>query len=87
MANKSPIGAAASAKTPAQFAQELAALTNFTEDQIQALFPNQSDAEELKSLIELVQSAADENDKRTKLLNSITSVANVVTKIATKVVI
>ncbi len=87
MPRQSDVGQAASAKTSAQFAHELSALTAFSEAEVTKFFPVQEDAEALKKLIAAVKTATDENDKRAKLIGNIESVARVVTKLATKLVL
>lgn len=87
MPQQSDIGAAASEKTSAEFAQQLAQLTSFTPEQLKALFPKKADADELKKLIELVKNATDDNDREAKLIANIQTVASTVTKLVTKVAV
>lgn len=87
MPPKSPYGQAASEATTAEFAKELSALTAFSQEEIAKFFPQKEDADALKKLIDAVKTATDEQDKRTKLITNIESVARIVTKLATKVVL
>lgn len=87
MPPKSNYGQAASAATTAEFAKELSDLSAFSEAEIARLFPKKEEAEALKKLIDAVNTATDEQDKRTKLITNIESVVRVATKLATKVIL
>lgn len=76
---KSKIGKAASELTRARFADELSSYTTLSKGEITALFPTQRDREELSELIDIVLNAADDNERRAKLINGIEKVAGAVT--------
>ena len=81
---KSEIGKAASALTREQFSDEISSFTQLTKQQIDALFPTQTDREELGTLVDVVLNAADENERKAKLVGNITKVAGAVVKLLQK---
>ena len=87
MAKKSEIGGIASTLTKADFAEKLSSYTMLTSREIEDLFPQKSDREELVELIQIVNSSADENGKKAELVQKIGSVSSVVIKLTKKFVI
>jgi hypothetical protein len=81
MPKKSAIGQLASKKTKSEFADELSSYTQLTKEEISALFPKKSDREELLALVEIVNSATDENEKKAKIAEKIGKVSGAVVKL------
>ena len=79
---KSKIGKRASSATRQQFAQEIARRTSFTEQEVKQLFPKQADRDQLNELMKIVKSAADDNQKKARLINNISKVGGAVLKIS-----
>ena len=84
MAKRSAIGKLASAKTKKKFADELSSHTSLTADEVSDLFPTKSDREELLELIKIVNSDADDKDKKAELTAQIGKVGSAVMKIVRK---
>jgi len=81
MPKKSAVGQLASKKTKIEFADELSSYTQLTKEEIKNLFPKKSDREELLALLEIVNSAADENEKKAKVAEKIGKVSGAVLKL------
>jgi hypothetical protein len=81
---KSEIGKAASALTREEFGEEVSSFTQLTKAQIDFLFPTDADREELAMLIDVVLNAANENEKRARLIGSINKIAGAVVKLLEK---
>lgn len=79
MATKSAVGKAVNTK--AKFAEQLSSFTTLTADEIKMLFPNKSDRTELLELIAIVNSSANENKKKAKLIQDISKVSGAVIKL------
>lgn len=86
MAKRSAIGKLAGAKTKKQFANELSSYTTLTSDEIQNLFPKKSDREELLELIKIINSDADDKEKKAELIDKIGKVSGAIIKIGKKFV-
>ena len=84
---KSEIGVEASKLTRAQFSEELSSHVTLSGDQLTDLFPEQTDREELAALIDIVLNAADENERKAKLIGNISKVAGAVVKVLGKTAI
>lgn len=84
MPKKSKVGEIASARTKEEFGDKLSSYTSLTSEEVEDLFPEQSDREELLELIKIVNSSADENIKKAKLVKNIGSVSSAVLKIGKK---
>jgi hypothetical protein len=82
---KSEVGKLASETTREEFGDELARHIHLTSDEIDSLFPSQSDREELGTLVGVVLSAAEENERKAKLIANIGKVAGAVTKLLGRV--
>jgi hypothetical protein len=82
---KDKIGMLASNATREEFSDELARHIRLTKEEIDALFPSQSDREELATLVGVVLSAADENERKARLIGNIGKVAGAVTKLLDRV--
>jgi len=81
---KSDIGKAADELTKKEFAEEMSSFIQLTKDQIDDLFPAKTDREELATLINIVLNAANENEKRARLITNINKVAGAVIKLLTR---
>jgi len=86
MPKKSKVSELASAATKEAFGDKLSSYTSLTSKEIEDLFPVKSDREELLELIKIVNSSADENIKKAKLVKNIGSVSSAVLKIGKKFV-
>lgn len=84
MAKRSPVGKIASAKTKAQFAEEISSYTTLTAEEAKELFPKKSDREELLDLIRIVNSDAEDKEKKAELIKKIGKVSGAVIKIGKK---
>jgi hypothetical protein len=84
MAKRSAVGKLASSKTKAQFAEELSSYTSLTADEIKDLFPTKSDREELLELIKIVNSDANDKQKKAELVQKISQIGGAVIKIGKK---
>jgi hypothetical protein len=84
---KSAIGKAASELTKKKFSEEISSHLTLNVDQINALFPKKADREELATLTDIVLNAANENQRKAKLIGNITKVAGAVVKILGKTAI
>lgn len=82
MPRKSAVGVLASAKTKKQFADRLSSYTSLTASEIEELFPKKSDREELLELLKIVNESSSENERKKKLVESITKVGGAVLKVA-----
>ena len=85
MPKPSPIGEIADAATRKEFADALARHTSLTTKEVQDLFPKKADQEELLELLKIVSSAANDNEKKARLIERIGDVAGAVIKITKKV--
>lgn len=81
MPKKSTVGQLASKKTKSEFSDELSSYTQLTKKEIGVLFPKKSDREELLILLEIVDSASDENEKKAKIAEKIGKVSGAVIKL------
>ena len=72
---------ATSEQTNAELATDISSLTKLKESQITSLFPTKPDKEKLLKLLEIVNSATDENKKITQLKNNIDDIAGTVLKL------
>jgi hypothetical protein len=82
MPKKSKVGHMASKKTKKQFSDELSSFTKLTAEEIQQLFPKKSDRDELLTLLEIIYSASDENEKKAEIAEKIGKIGGVVIKLA-----
>jgi len=82
MPKKSAVGQIASKKTKKEFSNELSSHTQLTAEEVSNLFPKKSDREELLLLLELINSAADENEKKAKIAEKIEKISGAVIKLA-----
>ena len=85
MPKPSPIGEIADAETKQEFADALSRHTSLTAREVQELFPKKADQEELLELLKIVSSAANDNEKKARLIERIGDVAGAVIKITKKV--
>jgi shikimate kinase len=81
MPKKSAIGQLASKKTKSEFADVLSSYTQLTKEEISAIFPKKGDREELLALVEIVNSATDENTKKAMIAEKIGKVSGAVVKL------
>lgn len=84
MPKRSVVGQLASKNTKKEFSEELSSYTQLTKDEIDAMFPKKSDREELLSLLNVVSSAASENERKAKIVEKIGSISGAVVKLVTK---
>ena len=85
MPRKSAVGRVASEKTRAQFADELASLTTFSEEELANLFPTETDRKELKSLLDAVNAATDDNVRKQRIIDNIQQFSGAVVKLTQKI--
>lgn len=57
-------------ETDALLASKVSSITRMKDDEIQALFPNASDAKKLTELMKIVESAGDRNEKINEIVNN-----------------
>jgi len=69
--------------TNKQLAGELAKLTPLTEEQISSLLPTKAEKQGLRQLIDIVNSAASQNQKMASLTSSFSELGGVVLKVLT----
>ena len=81
MAKLSTIGKLASAKTKKEFADELSSYTSLTAQELVDLFPTKTDREELLELFSIVNSDAEEKERKAELVTKIGVVSGAVMKI------
>ena len=86
MVEQSDIGKKASEETRKDFAQELSSYSSFTSAELEELFPEETDQEELKNLIKIVNSSTDENEQKADLFNNFQDVGGAVLKIVKKII-
>lgn len=86
MPKKSDIGKLASAATKAEFSEKLSSYTSLNAQELAELFPKKSDREELLTLLEIVNSASDENEKKVQIAENIGNISGAVIKLAKKFV-
>lgn len=67
----------AAAKTNEALGQELSGLTRLTDAELAKLFPERADKEHLAQLLEIVNSATDENEKIVRLKKNIDALGRV----------
>jgi hypothetical protein len=84
MAKRSKIGVLASAETKKEFGDILSSYTTLTAEETQRLFPKKSDREELMELLKIVNSDADDKEKKAKLVGNISKVSGAVFAIVKK---
>ena len=76
----------AAQKTDAQLASEISSLTRLKDEEISNLFPDKPDKEKLLKLLEIVNSATEENQKILQLKSNIEGIAGTVIKLVKLVV-
>ncbi len=86
MPKKSDVGELASAATKEAFGDKLSSYTSLTSKEVEDLFPERSDRDELLELIKVVNSSADETTKKAELVGKIGKVSGAVLKIGKKFV-
>jgi hypothetical protein len=84
MPKKSQVGKLASAATKEEFGDQLSSYTSLTSEEIESLFPEKSDRDELVELLKIVSSSADENAKKAELTEKISKIGGAVIKIGKK---
>ncbi len=84
MPKRSKVGELTSAATKKEFAEKLSSYTSLTSKEVEDLFPEKSDREELLELIKVVNSSADENTKKAELIGKIGKLSGAVLKIGKK---
>ncbi len=84
MAKLSDIGRLAHADTKKEFAGELAKFTSLNAQEALDLFPTKADQEELLELLKIVHGTADENERKSKLVQNAGKVAGAMIKITKK---
>ena len=72
---------ASAEKTNDELASEISGLTSLTEAQIKSISPAKADKEKLLQLLEIVNSATEENNKIVQLRDNIASLAGTVIKV------
>lgn len=75
------IGAAAAQATDAEFADQIAAFTTLSKDEIATLFPTQNDQTELSALIDVIRSSTNDNERTAKLVAGIDKLGSAVVKL------
>ena len=86
MATASDIGKMASARTKKQFADELSRHTTLTAKEIESLFPRKSDRDAMLTLVRIVQSNADDNEKKAKIVEQAGAVSGAILKVVSRLV-
>lgn len=81
---RTEIGRSASELTRAKFADELSSHVGLTKTEISDLFPTKGDREELAKLVDIVLNSANENQRKAKLINNVSSVAGAAVKMLKK---
>lgn len=71
-------------ETDAALASRISSLTRLTDAEVEELFPEAADKEELARLMQIVNSAAADNDKRAQLIGDVSQVAGAVLKLVAK---
>jgi hypothetical protein len=84
MADESPIGQLAGAKTEAEFGDQLSSYTTLTSKEIQTLFPKKTDRDELLNLLRIVNAATADNIKQQELITRISEISGAVLKLVKK---
>ena len=74
-------------KTNEQLKDKIAALTKLTAEDLQKIAPTVADKNALLKLMEIVRSAANDNDKKAQILANIEMYAGIILKIAGKVLL
>jgi hypothetical protein len=69
-------------KTSEMFANELSSYSSLTSEQIKGLFPEKSDRDEIIALLKIVNSASDDNEKKTELIKNIGDIGGAVITVA-----
>ena len=72
---------AAATQTSSDLASRASSITRLTDEEIKGLFPTPADVQKLKSLMEIVKSAEDENTKINRLVSNIEELGGVAIKI------
>jgi hypothetical protein len=70
--------------TNKQLAADLAKLTPLTEQEVNSLLPTQAEKQQLKQLIEIVNSSASQNQKVASLTSNLSELGSVVLKVLTR---
>ena len=83
MPRLSSIGKQANEQAKSTFSAKLESLLQL-DPKLQALFPSEADKQELASLIEIVESAADENESKAKIIAEIGEVSGAVIRLSRK---
>ncbi len=81
------IAKAASSLTQSQFSEELSSFLKLTKEEIDQWFPNELDRAELASLVDIVVNAADDNQRKARLIQNIDKLAAVTVKLLQKTAI
>lgn len=76
----------ASDETDAQLVSNISSLTNMKDKDVQALFPEKADKENLIQLMKIVNQATSENEKKVRLVNNIEQLAGTTVKLLAKFV-
>lgn len=74
-------------QTNEQLKDKIAALTKLTPEDLQKIAPTVADKNALLKLMDIVRSAATDNDKKTAILANIESFANIILNIAGKMLL
>ena len=74
-------------KTNEQLKDKITALTKLTAEDLQKIAPTVDDKNKLLSLMQIVRSAADDNDKKAQILANIEMYAGIILNIAGKVLL
>ncbi|WP_452226821.1 hypothetical protein [Lacinutrix cladophorae] len=84
MAKLSTIGKAASKKANEIFADKISSLTILTSEEIQTLFPEKADRDELEELLEIINADIEDKIKKQKLVENINKISGAILKIGKK---
>lgn len=76
----------ASDETDAQLVSNISSLTHMKDEDVQALFPEKADKENLIQLMKIVNQATSENEKKVRLVNNIEQLAGTTVKLLAKFV-
>ena len=74
----------ASTETDTALASQISSMSRLTDAEVEELFPDPSDKKELARLMQIVNSAADDNEKRAQLIGDVSQVAGAVLKLVAK---
>jgi len=84
MPELSDIGEAAKAATDKEFADALAKYTKLDATEAQKLFPTKQDQKEITDLLKIVGEAADDNERKAKIIARVSDVAGALITITKK---